>query len=1709
MTDWKILEKIAEGTFGSLYKVENPENEDFCALKIFHSKFQNAEDRKRFFKSFQNASKITHPNCVKIIDWYEQDSQFGIVMEFVQGKPISSLKRKTDDSSVYSIGKIVQTMVQVCNGLSALHLQKIIHRDLKPENILLDKDLNVKITDFDFLKNIDATNLTTQGTFIGTVKYASPEQCEINTKLDQRSDLYSLGVIFYELLTGQVPFDGNNFAEIGIAHLKKELPKPENYFPQIPKEISKIITRLLEKKPKDRFQSVEEVISDLKDFLLKNKIELYSSQVYTLFPSEFYGRKKELSKLQKSVSEVGTTKLTLISGESGIGKTRLWNEFKTQNNFTYFETDCQKESSIYGALQEIVLQAINSIKSYQDSQKTALVGNFGWDLVNVAVQVAQMPFMQNLEKLPELSGKEGEMRLFQTVGSTLRNVAEKLDSKLVIYFDNLQWVDEVSLRFLAHFLKSMENENIVFVGACRKDSFEESYFFKIYEQLKNENFLTEIALNPLSVKASRKIVASLLRTKKVSEIGFKEKLLNQTFGNPLFIREFVHSLLDKKHLQKKDGNWILEIEKESANYDSESLHTLILNRLKTLDNEILEVLEFSSVLGKEFLIEDLVTLMKTELTSLQRILEFSKSFGVLEKSKDSKSFNFVHDAVRETLVADLDEELKQEINLKVGLFLEAKGENENLTEKLANHFFIAKESEKGFKYNFEAGKISQKKFAYGKALEYFKNAILLSESGKDSQKLLEANEQITNVLIEQGEFSKATELCKKMIEVSKSQKNESFLIIFYRQLGKSYIMSGFNKEAIETLEICLKICVEKNDVENIWEVKGNIGVAFQNLGNFAKAIEYYKERISAVSKLEGFKEDSKMVLNDTFNLATIYMQKGEFQICLEYINKYMEISKKLNLQSEIARANGLIATVLLYQRNSEEAEKHFLKAYNFYEKNGISYKIALISNNLGLLNYYSGNFKKAMFYFEKKLSISKEIGDEAGIALVKGNIGLILREKGEFEKALEYCQEFFEMNKKLSNKMGIMYGYGNISGIYTLQKDYGKALEYTENALELAKELGKQFYSGFNLDKANILYEIGKLIEAEESCKDGLELAKEINDSENVFRGKFLKIKISLKNSPLTNEVAESLIKLLSTTKDDEHKAEIYFELVNIYENLGNSKKEFEYKEKAKKLYSKLYGKTPKFIFKEQLEILNQEKKVAEMQNSNKLLQSIFRFLNPQTAFSELLNYLVEQCEADSCQIIFKDEASGNFELKAISQSLSKDDITFSRGIIEKCIEKEEPLRIENAVQEEEFQTNQSVIGKPFLSIIASPLISTKEGISGAIYLSRETLKIGSFSSSDVSEVQRIAELLIPLLVRQENDSQAKLDSEIQELGIFVGKSPKMKKVYEEIEEAANVNFTVYIQGETGTGKELVAEALHKLSPRKNEPFIAINCSAIPKGLAESELFGHTKGAFSGALSTKKGKFELAQNGTLFLDEIAELPLEIQAKLLRVIQKKEIWRVGGERAIKINSRIVVATHKDLKEEVVNGNFREDLFHRLDVLKIVVPPLRERKADILPLGFHFLEKFCKETGKEISGFSGTAVLGMENYDWRGNVRELENTIAKAVVKHKTGELLFVENIFDEETLKNVNKVILATKSGDSEIKSLYERMVNLKESFWEVISEPYLERELNRSQVKAVLEIGMKEVNGSLKKLSLLFQIPDTRQDYIKFMNFLRRNKLKD
>jgi transcriptional regulator with GAF, ATPase, and Fis domain len=386
-----------------------------------------------------------------------------------------------------------------------------------------------------------------------------------------------------------------------------------------------------------------------------------------------------------------------------------------------------------------------------------------------------------------------------------------------------------------------------------------------------------------------------------------------------------------------------------------------------------------------------------------------------------------------------------------------------------------------------------------------------------------------------------------------------------------------------------------------------------------------------------------------------------------------------------------------------------------------------------------------------------------------------------------------------------------------------------------------------------------------------------------------------------------------------------------------------------------------------------------------------------------MLDKIIELTGADRGFLFLLDagRATRHSSRNIARETVQADDGGFSDSIVRRVVATREPLLVSDALHHEEFRSSQSVLSLKLCSVMCVPILCRGD-LLGVIYLGNdnivnlfheESLSILQVFASQAGFLLRNAILINELVVRKE---QLELKLEELKFGEIIGASQAMRDVYRRVEKVATTDIGVLIRGETGVGKELIAKELHRRSPRVDGPFVAINCGAIPENLLESELFGHEKGAYTGAHAAAPGKFQSASKGTLFLDEIGDLPFPLQAKILRALETRQVTRVGGTKPENVDIRIIAATNKNLEEAVAAGQFRQDLYYRLNVVTVLLPPLRERGDDVILIANYFLQKFIRQYDSKIRGFSHAAQTALRSYAWPGNVRELENKLRKAVV-----------------------------------------------------------------------------------------------------------------
>jgi Nif-specific regulatory protein len=444
--------------------------------------------------------------------------------------------------------------------------------------------------------------------------------------------------------------------------------------------------------------------------------------------------------------------------------------------------------------------------------------------------------------------------------------------------------------------------------------------------------------------------------------------------------------------------------------------------------------------------------------------------------------------------------------------------------------------------------------------------------------------------------------------------------------------------------------------------------------------------------------------------------------------------------------------------------------------------------------------------------------------------------------------------------------------------------------------------------------------------------------------------------------------------------------------------------------------------------------------------QALSATLDLKEALHRVLEILGRHHGAIRSTVVLLNEQSGDVELEAAAGAVppgKRVRYRLGEGITGRVVESGKPIVVPRVSREPSFlhrAAERPELADQELSYVSAPIPLDGKTI-GAVGVDllykadrdyhRTTKFLGVVASmiAQAVRVHRLIEADRQRLVEENTHLRQEL-KERYDFSNLVGTSSPMRQVYEQISQVARTNTTVLLRGESGTGKELIAHAIHYNSSRAKKPFIKVSCAALPHDLIESELFGYEKGAFTGAQTAKKGRFELADGGTLFLDEIGDLNLATQIKLLRVLQEREFERLGSTVTIRSNIRLVAATNKDLEAAIAAGEFREDLYYRLNVFAIFVPPLRERKPDITLLADHFVEKFAREHGKKVKRIATPAIDMLASYHWPGNVRELANAVERAVVVSE-GQVLHAHHL--PPTLQT------AEASGTAQTTSLRESM----------------------------------------------------------------------
>ncbi len=1508
---YQIQAHLGAGGMGEVYRVLDLEQGELCALKILNEMMDERVVRRRFHREFQVLNRFQHPRLVRTYTWGFAEERPYFTMEYLPGKTLEKIIADRVMLGRFRASHFFDLIQQIAEGLAYVHAQGAVHRDLKPSNIMVletEEGIETTILDLGLAKfRHHSVSITQTGATIGTAEYMSPEQGK-GLWVDHRSDLYSLGVILYEMLTGVPPFSGQNPVSVILKHIRESPPPMGEAHVEVPEQTQQIVLKLLAKEPVDRYQSAEELARALPSKFVLSDDEQHNGPVKIMRP-QFVGRESEMKTLRAMLKNVlvGEQRVVLISGEAGVGKSRLVEELlgdaRVYNFLCLKGAGREEGGQIYGALIDAFQGTADLMAGLSDSGET--------DKFSVMERWLQL----------------------------LKRLRQK--QPIVLCLEDIQWVDELTLEFLQYVLRDPEPSPLLLCLTCRRSK-GESLSEEIENFIHGNEFAkaTRIPLKNLLREEVGYLAASMLGERFIPSDAL-QTLFRETGGQPLFVVEAVRTLVNAGVIrQNVPGDWQWGVFPETLLSDDFS--EVLYRRVTALPAVQQRVLEYACVFLSNFSFELLAAVWRGDELELLDVLDDLIAEELLVAcGEDEDRYQFSQELFRCAIYNRMQDVRRRLLHREIGNALEETDHVEELTEELADHFAAAKEQHKAVKYMCLAGKKALGTQAYRQALRRFEAVrdCALDDAFESPVDIIDFLCDYADVLRHCGQYNSALELLEEAKALLPGDRNDLKARIL-RNIGGVQSLLQHRKVSEEYLLKALRLYCELDDLDGEIQALGSLAYLCDVSGRHEEAVAYMRLEI-----------EKRRALQDPQNGVFIQRREGlvalmgfQFRTTKARMEATIKTSQQLGLEHHRVWALNLLQRVYFYLGDFNRAEAVCNEVIGEWQKRGVVYWEAV-------------NF------------------------LYLGELAL---ERGAFSEALEYAEVSVERFLKTPRKDYIYRAYAIAATAAARMGDAELALEWAKKASEGTQQTSGMYTGILPLVHCGIgvaFAQAGHIAEAEEAFEQAIECRRE-SKGDHWARALLMAGEFYLE-------------------RDDVPKAQAH--LKEAKQAFGEMEMSY-FLEKTQVLLNQLDESSHESDTASDSEIPIDTLSVDRLH----LLYDVSRELTTERDVKMILDRtlgnLLAVYPAERVVVAIKNKTPKGFAVDAVRHhNVEADDAeVLSRSIIRRVIETNESVLSMDAQMDDRLNEYQSVIDYNIRSVLCVPLFYVKEGVVGALYVDHRGMD-NAFSEADQTFLQAFANLVGVALVNarmyeQLEEKTRYLQQQIErryQLGDLVGQSDAMQRVYQLIETAAKSNIPVLVQGETGTGKELAARAIHYNSTRKDQPFLSQNCATLSPELLQSELFGHKKGAFTGATEDHIGIFEAANGGTVFLDEIGDAPPQLQRSLLRVLQEGEVRRVGETEDRAVDVRIIAATNRDLKQEVEEGSFREDLYYRLRVIQIDMPPLRERLVDVPLLAEHLLIRAKKEANKSVGGLTVGAIKALTNYNWPGNVRELENEIRLAV------------------------------------------------------------------------------------------------------------------
>jgi Nif-specific regulatory protein len=1653
---YQIQAVLKENPATCVYRVFDVADLRVEAMKILRHEVSDPQQLVRFKTEFRTLASLQHTSIVRVYDYGLLDDRFPyFTMEFFSGKRISEYFDGTHWDALYDV------ILQIASALHHIHHLGIIHMDLKPSNILVDENGKAKIMDFGVAVE---SHQVLDRQIRGTLHYMAPEVLR-QDRIDSRVDLYALGMTLYETVTGALPGYGKPPIDVIRMHLDEEIRRPSGINPQVPEALERIIMKLLEKDPRQRYPSAAVLLQAVAEAAGRKSPpgELLVGRG-ELFAAPLIGRKNEVAQLTAMIdgAKEGAGNGVIVAGVEGLGKNRIVRDATLRAQLDGARVFCGRcpvnRKTIYAPFFEIFHQLVTAVNPDADvaEEIRRMLGPVVSSNAGRAGTYASAPFLGQ------------KLRLFNRVAQSMQDIfgylaasSERPASPLIIVVEDLQWADPSSAELFAFLIGEAKHNALVVIGTLTLEPGAESTDspttgLAYWEPRARDGNFPIIRIETLSEPLVREHVQSLLGEQNVSD-ELVRWMLWESGGSPLNIRRVVDYLISHEFLCWAPTGWVADMDHISALRIPGGGASVLNERVEALDEASKGMIEAVAVFG-EFAEIDLLTKGSDSAPEEAfHVLRNLVSMGLLDESADGRSVSFPQIHLRDAIYSAMSDRRRSEWHLRAADVLEPllHAGSTHLIGQVAYHYARANHSEKGIRYSVEAGAVAASTLAHREATEFFRSALeLMDLAGVDESRKAEVREKLADAYYRSDDYRGAMHayqfLLKSIQNRSPEEKANPDLARIMKKIGKVLSKRGEHDSALSYYQNAVEHYRALGDTLQMAECYNRISWVYKEKDDFDSALQSAE---TAVKLLEG--QELTLVHGYVKNaLGAIEYSLGNWQRAREILEQAVAVGEELRSSQLCKVASTNLANTLWKLGDWDRALEHYRRNLEMSEAEGDLWDLVTAYNNVGIIEFGRGNFHAAGEFFEKSVRIDQKIGALEYEALAQENLGEALEMVGRWNEAMEHYRRCLTLEGFDEGRASRSSVYVPLARLTNKRGDIARALEYGQKAINAAERArDEDLVAEASYVLANIEDERENYAESERFLKRALAIFERNKTVSGLARAYTAAAALSLKQGHLEEairyaglggELARELNDRFTLAKNDWAWAKIHafqgereaaaarfeaarivfeeldtpYELGRLIFEVGVLREEPEEATQTIRGAIRIFERLDASLDLERARgALFRIKPGGKAPDQTVVgLYEVVKIINSSLDLNEVLNRVLDlairRLRAERGMLLLFDPITGALRTRVarnIKEGAEGESKRSPQSIIKEVIASGRSIMSADARSDERFVESESVIAENIMSILCVPLV-IKERTAGAIYVDHRQAK-HLFSQKDLSFLEAFADQAAIAIENarlyeelEQARSRLSLENETlrrevlveKHLDSVVGQSEAVARIQFAIRKAASGNSTVLLRGESGSGKGLIARIIHNVSPRRNGPFIKFNCAAMPETLAESELFGHEKGAFTGADRRKLGRFELANGGTIFLDEIGNISLALQAKLLRVVEEKDFERVGGTQTIKTDVKIITATNLDLERAIETGAFREDLFYRLNIIPLFLPALRERKDDIPLLAEHFIKKISKDLGIETKRLEPGVLDLFLRYDWPGNVRELEATLHRAIV-----------------------------------------------------------------------------------------------------------------